>query len=206
MWHDAVLVAGKDLRIEARSRVGAVAGGALRRPRPGAAGLRHRARRRRRCATPRRASSGSPCSSRPCWPFSAAWPSSRARAPATACGSRASTRPGSSSGKAAAVGLQLLVLQIVLWAGVTFLFDVRVHVVWLAVTASLLATVGLACAGRALRRAVGRPARARHAAAAARAARAGPGAAGRVQGVAGRARRQRDRRAPSGCASSSRSP
>ena len=50
-------------------------------------------------------------------------------------------------GKAAAIGLQLLVLQIVLWAGVTFLFDVRVHVVWLAVTASLVATVGLACAG-----------------------------------------------------------
>jgi heme exporter protein B len=50
-------------------------------------------------------------------------------------------------GKAAAVALQLLVLQIVLWAGVTFLFDVRVHVVWLAVVASLLATVGLACAG-----------------------------------------------------------
>jgi heme exporter protein B len=50
-------------------------------------------------------------------------------------------------GKAAAVGLQLLLLQVVLWAGVTFLFDVRVHVVWLAVTASLLATVGLACAG-----------------------------------------------------------
>ncbi len=50
-------------------------------------------------------------------------------------------------GKAAAVGLQLLLLQVVLWAGITFLFDVRVHVVWLAVTASLLATVGLACAG-----------------------------------------------------------
>jgi heme exporter protein B len=39
------------------------------------------------------------------------------------------------------------VLQVVLWAGVTFLFDVRVHVVWLAVVTSLLATVGLACAG-----------------------------------------------------------
>jgi len=50
-------------------------------------------------------------------------------------------------GKAAAVGLQLLVLQIVLWAGVTFLFNVRVHVIWLAVAASLLATIGLACAG-----------------------------------------------------------
>ena len=30
-------------------------------------------------------------------------------------------------GKASAVGLQLLALQVVLWAGVTFLFDVRVH-------------------------------------------------------------------------------
>ena len=50
-------------------------------------------------------------------------------------------------GKAAAVGLQLLALQVILWAGVTFLFDVQVHVVWLAVVASLLATVGLACAG-----------------------------------------------------------
>jgi heme exporter protein B len=50
-------------------------------------------------------------------------------------------------GKSAAVGLQLLALQVVLWAGVTFLFDVRVHVVWLAIAASLLATVGLSCAG-----------------------------------------------------------
>ena len=50
-------------------------------------------------------------------------------------------------GKAAAVGLQLLILQIVLWVGVTFLFNVRVHVVWLAIATSLLATVGLACAG-----------------------------------------------------------
>ncbi len=45
------------------------------------------------------------------------------------------------------MGLQLLVLQIVLWAGVTFLFNVRVHVFWLAIVTSLLATVGLACAG-----------------------------------------------------------
>ena len=50
-------------------------------------------------------------------------------------------------GKAAAVGLQLLALQLVLWAGVTFFFDVRVHTVWLAAVACLLATVGLACAG-----------------------------------------------------------
>jgi ABC-type transport system involved in cytochrome c biogenesis permease component len=65
MWRDAVLVAGKDLRIEARSRVAlwqvvpfavlvlvlvAFAIGPDTRP----------------CATPRRASSGSPCCSRPC--------------------------------------------------------------------------------------------------------------------------------------------
>ena len=81
-------------------------------------------------------------------------------------------------------------LQVVLWAGVTFLFDVRVHVVWLAVTASLLATVGLACAGVLYGAPVGRSARARHPAPAARAARAGPGAARRLQGVGGRARRQ----------------
>ena len=65
----------------------------------------------------------------------------------TACVSRASTRPGIFLGKAAAVGLQLLALQLVLWALVTFLFDVRVQVVWLAAVACLLATVGLACAG-----------------------------------------------------------
>src|SRR3984957_12338062 len=44
-------------------------------------------------------------------------------------------------GKAAAVAVQLALLQVVLWAGVTLLFGVRVHVVWLAVVASLLATV-----------------------------------------------------------------
>jgi heme exporter protein B len=50
-------------------------------------------------------------------------------------------------GKASAIGLQLLVLELVLWAGITVLFDVRVHVVWLALVSCLLATVGLACAG-----------------------------------------------------------
>ncbi len=50
-------------------------------------------------------------------------------------------------GKAAAVGLQLVVLQVVLWAGIALLFDVRVQAAWLAVVASLLATVGLASAG-----------------------------------------------------------
>jgi heme exporter protein B len=34
-----------------------------------------------------------------------------------------------------------------LWAGVTLLFGVRVHTPWLALSASVLATVGLASAG-----------------------------------------------------------
>ena len=50
-------------------------------------------------------------------------------------------------GKAAAVAVQLAVLQVVLWAGVSLLFGVRVHAPWLAVVASVLATVGLSAAG-----------------------------------------------------------
>ena len=50
-------------------------------------------------------------------------------------------------GKAAAVAAELAVLQIALWAGITLLFGVHVRVIWLAVVASLLATVGLASAG-----------------------------------------------------------
>ena len=146
MWHDAVLVAGKDLRIEARSRVGlwqvvpfallvlvllAFAIG----PGPGGAAPRraghllggalvldragHSAQRRRRVGRghPRRAA---PLGHRP---------------------GRHLPRQGGGDRP------QLLALQVVLWAGVTFLFDVRVHVIWLAVVASLLATVGLAAAG-----------------------------------------------------------
>ncbi len=50
-------------------------------------------------------------------------------------------------GKSIAIAVQLVVLQTVLWAGITFLFDVHVRILWLAVVASLLATVGLATAG-----------------------------------------------------------
>jgi heme exporter protein B len=50
-------------------------------------------------------------------------------------------------GKAAAIALELAVLQVALWLGVTLLFGVRVQVVWLAITASVLATIGLAAAG-----------------------------------------------------------
>ena len=146
MWHDAVLVAGKDLRIEARSRVGlwqivpfallvlillALAIG------PDQAALRHAA----------------PGIFWVALLFSTVLAIQRSVAVESGEGTRDGLRlsgidPGGIFlGKAAAVGFQLLALQVVLWAGVTFLFDVRVHVWWLAVTASLLATVGLACAG-----------------------------------------------------------
>ena len=146
MWREAALVAGKDLRIEARSRVGlwqvvpfavlvlvlvAFAIG------PSNASLRHAAPGIFWIAVL----------------FSTVLSIQRSVAIESGEGTRDGLRlsgidpAGIFLGKAAAVGLQLLVLQIVLWAGVTVLFDVRVHVVWLAVVASLVATVGLACAG-----------------------------------------------------------
>ncbi len=146
MWRDAALVAGKDLRIEARSRVGlwqvvpfavlvlvlvAFAIG------PDSASLRHAAPGIFWIAVL----------------FSTVLSIQRSVAIESGEGTRDGLRLSGIDpaviflGKAAAVGLQLLVLQIVLWAGVTVLFDVRVHVVWLAIVSSLLATVGLACAG-----------------------------------------------------------
>jgi heme exporter protein B len=146
MWHDAVLVAGKDLRIEARARVAlwqvvpfavlvlvllAFAIG------PDQASLRHAA----------------PGIFWVALLFSTVLAIQRSVAVESGEGTRDGLRlsgidpAGIFLGKAAAVGLQLLLLQVVLWAGITFLFDVRVHVAWLAVTTSLLATVGLACAG-----------------------------------------------------------
>jgi heme exporter protein B len=146
MWREAALVAGKDLRIEARSRVGlwqvvpfavlvlvlvAFAIG------PDTASLRNAAPGIFWIAVL----------------FSTVLTIQRSVAVESGEGTRDGLRlsgidpAGIFLGKAAAVGLQLLVLQIVLWAGVTFLFNVRVQVVWLAIVTSLLATVGLACAG-----------------------------------------------------------
>ena len=140
MWHDAVLVAGKDLRIEARARVAlwqvvpfavlvlvllAFAIG------PDQASLRHAA----------------PGIFWVALLFSTVLAIQRSVAVESGEGTRDGLRlsgidpAGIFLGKAAAVGLQLLVLQVVLWAGITFLFDVRVHVVWLALTASLLALI-----------------------------------------------------------------
>ena len=160
MWHDAVLVAGKDLRIEARS-----------------AG--------RRCGR----SSPSPCSSSCCSPSPSARTSRRCATPrpgifwvallfstvlaiqrSVAVESGEGTRDGLRLsgidpagiflGKAAAVGVQLLALQLVLWAGVTFLFDVRVHAVWLAVVGQPAGHGRPGLCRCALRRALGRAARA----------------------------------------------
>src|SRR5580693_9115756 len=146
MLHDAVLVAGKDLRIEARSRVGlwqvlpfavlvlvllafAIGPdqGPLRQAAPGIFWIAVL--------------------------FSTVLAIQRSVAVESGEGTRDGLRlsgidPGGIFlGKAAAVGLQLLVLQAILFAGITVLFNVHIHVVWLAVVSSLLATVGLACAG-----------------------------------------------------------
>jgi heme exporter protein B len=146
MWRDAVLVAGKDLRIELRSRVAlwqvlpfallalvlfafALGPGleALRQSAPGLFWLAVL--------------------------FSTVLATQRSFAIESGDGTRDGLRlsgidpAGIFLGKAAAVGAQLAVLQVVLWAGITVLFGVRVHVVWLAIVASALATIGLASAG-----------------------------------------------------------
>jgi heme exporter protein B len=146
MWRDALLVAGKDLRIEARSRVAlwqvlpfallslvlfAFALG------PGPAGLRQAAPGLFWLAVL----------------FSTVLATQRSYAIESGEGTRDGLRlsgidpAGVFLGKAAAVGVQLLVLQVALAIGVVLLFGVRIHVVWLAVVASLLATIGLASAG-----------------------------------------------------------
>ncbi|HEY1734843.1 MAG TPA: heme exporter protein CcmB [Acidimicrobiales bacterium] len=146
MWRDALLVCGKDLRIEARSRVAlwqvlpfallvlvlfAFALG------PGPSALKAAAPGLFWLAVL----------------FSTVLATQRSFAIESGEGTRDGLRlsgidpAGIFLGKAAAVALQLAVLQVVLWAGVTLFFGVRVHVVWLAVVASLLATIGLAAAG-----------------------------------------------------------
>jgi heme exporter protein B len=146
MLHDALLVAGKDLRIEARSRVAlwqvlpfallvlvlfAFALG------PGPKELR----------------AAAPGLFWVAVLFSTVLTTQRSFAIESGEGTRDGLRlsgidpAGIFLGKAAVVALELVVLQAALWAGVTVLLGVRVHVVWLALVASLLATIGLASAG-----------------------------------------------------------
>ncbi|HLN16680.1 MAG TPA: heme exporter protein CcmB [Acidimicrobiales bacterium] len=146
MWRDALLVAGKDLRIELRSRVAlwqvlpfallclvlfafALGPGekALRAAAPGLFWLAVL--------------------------FATVLATERSFSIESGEGTRDGLRlsgldpAGIFLGKAAALALQLAVLEIVLWAGIEFLFGVRVHVAWLALVASVLATIGLASAG-----------------------------------------------------------
>ena len=148
LWQEARLVAGKDLRIEARSRVtlqqilpfGADRAPPVRvraRPRPrGAAARRARAVLGRRCCSPR-------CSR-----------SSRAFAIEADNGARDGLRLSGLDGaaiflgKAAAIAVELLVLEVVLAVGVVVLYDVDARTRSCPlVLATLAATVGLAATG-----------------------------------------------------------
>jgi heme exporter protein B len=146
MWRDALLVAGKDLRIEARSRVALwqvlpfallvllLSAFALG---PSSAVLK----------------SAAPGLFWLAVLFSTVLATQRSFAIESGEGTRDGLRlsgidpAGIFLGKAAAIAVQLAVLQVVLWGGLTLLFGVRVHTAWLAVAASLLATVGLSSAG-----------------------------------------------------------
>jgi heme exporter protein B len=146
MLRDALLVAGKDLRIELRSRValwqvvpfallvlvlGAFAlgpdGSSLRAAAPGLFWLAVL--------------------------FSTVLTTQRSVAVESGEGTRDGLRlsgidpAGVFLGKAAAVAAQLAAVQLVLWAGFAVLFGVHLRVPWLALVSSLLATVGLAAAG-----------------------------------------------------------
>jgi heme exporter protein B len=146
VWHDAVLVAGKDLRIELRSRValwqvvpfavlvlvlfGFALGPSQHALRSAAPGLYWLAVL-----------------------FSTVLATQRSFAIESGEGTRDGLRlsgidpAGVFLGKAAAVGLQLLVVQVVLGAGIVVLFGLRFDTWWLAIVSSLLATIGLASAG-----------------------------------------------------------
>lgn len=146
MWRDALLVAGKDLRIELRSRVAlwqvvpfavlvlVLFGFALG---PGRATLR----------------SAAPGLYWLAVLFSTVLATQRSFAIESGEGTRDGLRlagidpAGVFLGKAAAVAVQLVVIQVVLGAGIVVLFDVRFAAVWVALVASVLATLGLSAAG-----------------------------------------------------------
>lgn len=146
MWRDALLVAGKDLRIELRSRVAlwqvlpfavlvlVLFGFAIG---PGARALHAAAPGLYWLAVL----------------FSTVLATQRSFAVEAGEGTRDGLRlsgidpAGVFLGKAAAVAAQLVAVQVVLGAGIVLLFGVHVRAWWLALVASAVATVGLACAG-----------------------------------------------------------
>jgi heme exporter protein B len=146
MWRDALLVAGKDVRIELRSRVAlwqvlpfavlvlVLFGFALG---PGPTALRAAAPGLYWLAVL----------------FSTVLATQRSVAIESGEGTRDGLRlsgidpAGVFLGKAAAVAIQLVAVQVLLAAGIVVLFDVHVQTWWLALAASVLATVGLSAAG-----------------------------------------------------------
>jgi heme exporter protein B len=146
MWRDALLVASKDVRIELRSRVAlwqvlpfavlvlVLFGFALG---PGPATLR----------------SAAPGLYWLAVLFSTVLATQRSVAIESGEGTRDGLRlsgidPGGVFlGKAAAVALQLVAVQVLLGAGLVVLFGVRLEAWWLALVASVLATIGLSAAG-----------------------------------------------------------
>ncbi len=146
MWRDAVLVAAKDLRIEARSRVGlsqVVPFGVV------ALGLFAFALGPDRDAMARAA----PGLFWVAVLFAAVLATQRSVAVEASDGVRDGLRlsgldpAGLFFGKTAAVAAQLLVVEAVLAAGVVVVFGARVHLVWLIAVTCLLGAVGLAATG-----------------------------------------------------------
>lgn len=146
MWRDAVLVAGKDLRIEARSRValsqvvpfGIVAlvlfAFALG---PDPAPMVH----------------GAPGLFWVAVLFSSVLAIQRSVSVESIDGARDGLRlsgldpAGLFLGKTVAVAVQLVVLEVMLGLGVVFLYGAKVQTLWLLVVACVLGTVGVAAAG-----------------------------------------------------------
>jgi heme exporter protein B len=146
MWRDAALVAGKDIRIEARSRVATnqVAPFALLVLVLFAFALDPNR------AVLRQASAGL------YWVavlFSSVLAIQRSSAIEAGEGTRDQLRmsgldpAGVFLGKAAAVAAQLLALELLLGVGVVVLYNAHIASLWLVVSACALATVGLAAAG-----------------------------------------------------------
>ena len=146
MWRDAALVAAKDLRIEARSRVGLsqiVPFGVV------ALGLFAFALGPDRSLMAQAA----PGLFWVAVLFATVLATQRSVSVEASDGVRDGLRlsgldpAGLFMGKAAALCAQLLIVELVLGVGVVFLFGARVHLVWLLALSCLLGAVGLAATG-----------------------------------------------------------
>jgi heme exporter protein B len=146
MWRDSLLVAGKDLRIEARSRVG------LSQVAPfGVVALVLFAF----ALGPDRAmmAKGAPGLFWVAVLFCTVLAVQRSVSVESVDGARDGLRlsgldpAGQFLGKAAAVAVQLVVLEVVLGVGVVLLYGARIEVPWLIIVSCVLGTVGLAATG-----------------------------------------------------------